>query len=231
MLKLIDRNRQIPGGLKFYLPHTKWSPRPWASLHEIAQSLYSHLQGNPQVLAQLNWPLDIRFLEDRIDEFNANICQQMGWGDYIQTAQGGAVPSNPFPLNPPPPPRSQFRKQIDAAVAGPKSMVEWLESGAQAVPNEQAAARALVCLDCPSHEKGDWTRFFTTAASEAIRTELNKRNDWKLSTPSDPDLEICGVCLCPMRLKVHMPIEIIRKRLTDQIKSELHEKCWIRNEP
>jgi hypothetical protein len=109
-------------------------------------------------------------------------------------------------------------------------LVEWLASGAEAVPQEKANARAAVCAKCPMNEKGDLLRFFTKPVSEAIRHALSLRSEWKLETPDDFRLGVCTACDCPMRLKVHIPIERIREKLKPEIKSRLHPDCWIPKE-
>jgi hypothetical protein len=100
MLRLNNRQQQIPNGLRYYLPQTKWASRPNASFNGIVEGLYRHLQGNPSVLKTLGWKLDFNFLADKVDEYNAKICEKMGWGGYIMEVGEEAVggqPKRPFP--------------------------------------------------------------------------------------------------------------------------------------
>jgi len=105
MVRLIKRD-QIPNGLSFYLAASRWSPRPNSSFQGIVESLYRHLQLNPTVLTQLGWQLDLGFLSDKVDEWNANLCQKMGWKQYIQEVAPavGGQPGRPFRRRPAPAP-------------------------------------------------------------------------------------------------------------------------------
>jgi hypothetical protein len=94
MVRLKDRNRQIPGGLTFYLPATRWRPREHSSFQGIVEALEHHLAANPTVAARLGWPADRRFIEGKVDEYNAMLCQAQGWTDYIMA--GGGQPARPF---------------------------------------------------------------------------------------------------------------------------------------
>jgi hypothetical protein len=71
-----------------------------------------------------------------------------------------------------------------------------------------------------------------TVASEAIRKQLEKVQDRKLSTPYDDKLNVCMVCFCPMKLKVHVPIASINHEMTDETRAALSavEPCWIPRE-
>ena len=118
MVRLIKRD-QIPNGLSFYLAATRWSPRPNSSFQGIVESLYRHLQLNPTVLSQLGWQLDLGFLSDKVDEWNANLCQKMGWKQYIQEVAPavGGQPGRPFRRRPDPPAIASAGSVAAAAIA------------------------------------------------------------------------------------------------------------------
>lgn len=113
---------------------------------------------------------------------------------------------------------------------GGATLVDWLESGAQAVPADQATERARICSECPLSDKGDWTRHFTGPVTEAIRVHLERRKSMQLSTPHDEVLGICSACLCPLKLKVHMPLANILDRMPDDVAQSLAPGCWILSE-
>jgi hypothetical protein len=96
MIRLKNRNVQIPNGLGFYLPATGWSPRKGSSFQGVADSLFVHLQANPAVVAKLGWKLDRNEIADRVDQFNAQVCEANGWTDYIYTVAAGGQPGRPF---------------------------------------------------------------------------------------------------------------------------------------
>lgn len=115
-------------------------------------------------------------------------------------------------------------------MAGADTLVDWIASGAEAVPGEKSAERALVCSSCPKNGQGDLLSYFTRPAAEAIRRTVQRKLEMQLTTPSDDTLGICTVCDCPLKLKVHLPIENIGKKLAAVTRSELPEWCWIRKE-
>ena len=106
-------------------------------------------------------------------------------------------------------------------------MVEWLRKGADAVEPEIATKRAAICATCINNGQGGLERYFTIAVSEAIRGELNRRNLMRLSTPYDDKLNVCEVCYCPLKLKVHLPLARVTNELAPDLKETLPPHCWI----
>ena len=214
-MQLRNRQRQIPNGIRFYIPQTKWVA-PGGSFSTIVDAVIAHRKLNPW----LKQSIDRTTVENEVDQFNANLCAQMGWHDYIT----GGDPSPPLP------PAPSIGQRLAAVGAGAKVVVEWIASKEEAVPAEKANARAAVCAKCPMNEKGDLLSIFTVPATEAIRLALSQRSGWNLSTPDDYRLGVCNACDCPMRLKVHMPIDRIRSKLKPEQKARLHASCWIPTE-
>lgn len=215
-MQLRNRQKQIPNGLFFYEPMTKWRSAG-GSFSSIVDQLIAHRIANPW----LNKPTERPAVENEVDIFNAKVCEANGWTDYIV----GGDPSPPFHLPPP-----SLGQRLANVAAGAEVLIEWIESGAQAVPAEKAAARAAVCAVCPMNQKGDLMAYFTKPVAEAIRRALSQRSDWNLTTPDDFRLGVCTGCDCPMRLKVHMPIERIRSKLKPEVQARLHATCWIPKE-
>jgi hypothetical protein len=222
------KNRAIspPNGWTFYLPQTKWVPRPNSSFQGVTEALYHHLRGNPHVLKQLGWPLELPFIAEKIDDFNAKVCEANGWTDYISTEAAGGRPAvAPFPF-----PTAEGLRSLRRVAAGGELLVEWLSSGAEAVSGQLSEARASVCAGCEKNEPGALSNFFTRAASESIRRALNLRREWKLETTQDEKLGVCAACLCPLRLKVHIPLDRILPKLDEETKGQLVPNCWIKTE-
>src|SRR5690349_15273690 len=99
MPRLKDRNRQTPGGHKFYDPVLKYRSRPWASIDDIARGLVQARLGNPALTQQHGWSTDFNTVALEVEQTIARHCEQMGWREYIQAdVPGGdqASPSN-FP--------------------------------------------------------------------------------------------------------------------------------------
>jgi hypothetical protein len=231
MARLKNRQLQIPGGLKFFQPETRWQPPAFASFNVIVQNLITHRNANPGLRDSKGWATDQTAVENEVDEFNARICEQMGWTEFIQAQVGGA----PAPFIPAPSLIDQSKLNAAAGAvkkiwAGVRTLNDWLESEEPAVSDVQSAARAAVCAVCPKNVPGDFSTWFTKPASEAIRLQLEKVKNRKLSTPSDELLNVCDVCLCPMKLKVHTPMKYVNAHLTQGILDELasaNSNCWI----
>lgn len=217
--RLIDRNKQVPNGMFFYEPRTKWKTRPWASFNQIVDDVIAHRNQN----AWLGLPVDRPTVEFQVDSFIAEICARMGWNQYITQSDGSPPP--PLPVRPP-----SLGSRLGNVAAGAEANVEWLKSGAEAVPKQVAEGRAAVCLRCEMNGKGGLERFFTVPLANAIRHAYAQRREWKLETAYDNQLGVCEACNCPLKLKVHFPINIVRSKLTDAAKAALWEQCWIRLE-
>lgn len=219
MSRLKNRQMQIPNGLKFYEPSTKWEPPPFQSFDIIVNTLIAHRKGNPHLIQKNGWTLDYENVANEVDAYNTRLCQQMGWTDYIMD---GGPPAPPPSFIPPPPNR------LESVAAGAKTVVEWLRNGAEAVPAELSVRRAAVCAECPKNVSGDWTSWFTVPVSEGIRAALNLRSQWNLSTPHDDKLNVCEVCLCPIKLKLHLPLADILAKMKPQTLAALPDWCWIK---
>lgn len=220
---------QIPNGLTFYIPEVNWRPRQFSSFNGIVDAVYHLVLGNPAL--QAKYPTDRTAVEDMVDEYNANICAQNGWSDYI------ALPQQDSPIPKGSPQRQQILLQSlrNAAakakelVAGAKSLREWVDSGDPPVPTEQSAKRAAICAACPQNEQGDFTKWFTVPAAELVRRQLQVLQEKQLSTPDDDKIQMCMACSCPLRLKVHTPIGYVTKALSPEARERLKngKDCWI----
>lgn len=229
MPRLKDRNRQIPEGHFFYVPETRWRSTPWASFDTIVTEVIQHRLGNPALAAKFNWSTDRATVENEVDSFNANVCLQMNWLNFVVDAGGAPPPKMKAPT------ASQLNSLLAAGAkakqlfAGIKTNAEWLDAGAPSVDKALAESRAQVCVQCPMNGEGDFTTWFTKPAAAAIKKHVEMLQEKKLSTSVDEKLNICTACLCPMKLKVHMPLEIIKNHLSDEVLDELRKApgCWI----
>lgn len=108
-------------------------------------------------------------------------------------------------------------------------MNDWLDSGTEAVTPIRSESRAAVCAACPVNGKGDFTQWFTQPAADAIKRQLEKVQSRKLSTSQDEKLNICTICLCPLKLKVHTPISFIKTHMSEGVLRDLEKApaCWI----
>lgn len=232
--RLLDRNKQIPYGLKFLQPETQWKPRTaFQSFNSIVTSLIAHRQSRPDLVKSKGWALDYDSVAAEVDAFNATICARHGWNNYISDGSGAEPPPKPQAL-------LQHEKSVIAAAAGKAKKIwggintlnEWIDSGAPPVAQLKAEDRASICAACPKNGKGDFTSWFTKPAADAITKQIEKLRAMKLNTSKDSQINICGVCLCPLKLKVHTPIGFIKAHMGHEVMAELRmiPNCWIPKE-
>lgn len=228
--RLKDRNRQIPHGLRFLQPETNWRPPRFASFMVIVGGLISHRRKHPDLASKHKWNLDPTAVANEVDEHNATYCAKMGWLDYVQTDEGAAPTPKPQAL------LAEEKNALSVAASrakkiwtGVKTLNEWIDSGTPPVETQKAEARAAICAACPKNGQGDFTSWFTKPAADMIAKQLQRLQGMKLSTPHDAKLNICEVCLCPLKLKVHTPINYIQTNLSPEIRTELSKvpRCWI----
>lgn len=221
MFRLLDRNRQIPHGLKFVLPEAKWESPPWASFETIVDAALQVGRANPYIAKKSNWPTSRKGWADMIDTYNAALCKAHGWDNFIVDDGTGQFPKPQSPHS-----LSQFAGE---AVAGAKVLAEMF--GPQGPIKDQALAdhRAEVCVTCPKHDTGDWTRFFTVPAQKLIMKLLGAVKDLNLTTHFDASLKVCTACHCPMKGKVWARTEHILKHMPAEDKAALDVNCWITN--
>jgi hypothetical protein len=225
MSRLKNRNKYIPNGFKFYDASLRWTSPPNASFQVICDGLRTARMANPGLSAARGLSTDPNVIAEEVDAFNSAICESHGWSDFITGSAGGAA-QVPFP-------QPQHRPALNVvrnAAVGSSILIEWISSGAEAVPQEQANRRAEICSRCPLNKKGDWTSWFTGPVSSAIKAALGKKNDFKLSTPFDEQLGVCEACSCPMSLKVFVPFDKFYPKMTQPAKDALDKNCWIKSE-
>lgn len=228
--RLLSRDKWIPYGFRFQQPEINWIAPRNISFDSLVRSIIAARLANPVQMAKHGWSTDYNHVAREADEFNARLCQSHGWKEYIMQSSHPVDPKF-HPLN-----QSAVLQSLrDAAarakelVQGAKTLVEWIDSGDSPVPQELAERRAAVCLQCPKNEPGDFTKWFTTPAAELIRRQVLRSQARSMTTAHDEKLNLCTACHCPLKLKVHVPIEWITKRLTDQQKAGLAQgkDCWI----
>lgn len=202
-------------------------------MDSIARSAINVINANPKLRDKLGWDLSLPAMTDRVDEFNAQMCIQLGQMQFVLPVGGQADPP-PFLGHPSQNPQDPSRLAAVAGSvkkiwAGIRTLNEWVDIGAPAVPAEQSAARAGTCAQCPKNTPGDFSSWFTKPAAEGIRRLLERVQGKNLTTPHDAQLNVCDVCLCPMKLKVHVPLEIIKSGTSDELAGELKRvpNCWI----
>ncbi len=120
--------------------------------------------------------------------------------------------------------------ELRKVIGGVGEPLEWLMKGIKPVEPGVAVSRAGTCVTCPKNGVGPLTEWFTKKAAWQIRRSLETRHKMNLTTPYDAALGVCEACYCPLPLKVHEPITLVRRRLREKTRKELWDRCWILRE-
>ena len=117
---------------------------------------------------------------------------------------GGADPKALRPTlrlpTPGTPPAGSVRSVVAKAVKitqGIGVLIDMLGSGAKAVAPELATQRASVCVQCPKNAKGNWLAYFTGPAAAKIKDYMELKNQMRLTTPYDAQLNVCRGMFMP----------------------------------
>jgi hypothetical protein len=94
----------------------------------------------------------------------------------------------------------------------------WMTSGTGYVEQEEAERRAEICAACPKNQ----TIEGCTACSNLVGTIsaiLGSR-----ATKYDVVLKGCAVCSCSNQAQVHIPLDVLKKGVTQNM--EFPDHCW-----
>ena len=237
-MRLRNRQRPLPNGISFYDPATKYQAPLHSTFTAQVDGTIAARVANPGVTKQFNLATDREAVEREVDYYLCTVAQRQGWNDFVdhtrQAVDGGLPNQAPFhrpgQFNATPNQNRQppaFVRKLQNVAGGSEVLVDWLASGAEAVPIVLAEKRAAICVKCPLNGHGGLEQIFTLPVAAAIRGALNLRREMRLETKSDDKLGTCEACDCPLKLKVHLPIDRIWTGLSDQQKASLDPGCWI----
>jgi len=106
-------------------------------------------------------------------------------------------------------------------------LLDWLGDGGKAVEHSLAESRSKVCETCPENRAPLWWEWALDPIADCIRNRLEVKNQMNMRVTNEERLNMCRVCGCCLRLKVHTPLRHIVDN-TDREKFPAH--CWIRSE-
>jgi hypothetical protein len=222
-MRLLSRAKFPPGGFRFLIPQLNWSISPWISFDAARDQIIAIRKANPYQTQVNGWSTDPETVGNELEDYNVKVCQEMGWTNFITAGNALPLPkTNPL---------LQLNQSAHRVVAGVETIREWEISGGNLVPQDLAEARAQTCSQCPKNGSGDLLSIFTEPAAALIKKQLEVRNNMKIQTRFDPVLGVCDACACPLKLKVHCPLEIINAKIRPQDRAALHPDCWILKEP
>jgi hypothetical protein len=227
MPRLKDRSVLPPGGLRYYCPQTNWFPTPHASFEDTVAQIIAHRKANPHLAQRHSWATDRDSVALELDNHNTKICLEMNWRQYVAHDN---PPEGPTAIHPGGFTDKQISGSLSAVkrlAAGAALLMDWEESGLPPVDRELAQKRAVTCVTCPLNSKDELSSWFTFPVASAIKSRLSRLHALNLTTLYDEKLNVCSACLCPLRLKIWTPVELIAKRLKPEVMAGLHPQCWI----
>lgn len=121
-------------------------------------------------------------------------------------------------------------RRVRGLASGLKTLSDWVGDGCVPVPETVANRRSMVCVECPMNSDGDALDSVTGAIGEAIRDQTIVRNSIGVGNKYEDKIRTCLACRCHLPLKVWVPIETIRNRMSDDQLAALDPRCWITNE-
>ncbi len=222
MVRLKSRRECPPSGFLVTIGQLNQTKQFWA-FNQAADWFQEIARANPS----LGLPTDRLAAENFVDQQNALRCLTIPGADSYIRGEGGQSVRETKKSATLLKPIVAVADKVRLLTAGRALLADWDEQGAVPVSPVESNRRAAICAGCPENQAGDLTRWFTVPASEAIRRQIEEVQDLDLKTTHDEQLHICQACLCPLRLKVHVPLDLIRKHLSAQAKSGLDARCWI----
>lgn len=125
--------------------------------------------------------------------------------------------------------KSPGMNRLQQLVQGKRVLHDWLGEGGIPVPINVAQARADVCNDnCPKNYHGSW--LWNIATSMAIASQMKLRRIMGLKLNGEKTLDVCEVCGCVLKLKVHVPFEHIYRHMSLEQFSSFPPNCWMLKE-
>jgi hypothetical protein len=211
-----------PGGFTYTQPETKMEFRQYLPLRDQAAAVADHRKANALPRATLS---------EAMQDIENWTCQRLNndpeW--CIAPAQKKTSPL------------LRFGKRLVEAVAvaaesvekaavGARIIYEWWGEGGRPVDPALAQSRADICLGCP---KNSTEKTWLSGLSENAREQLQLRSNLKMTVNREEELGVCTVCECPLKLKVHTPLEHLAPNTPEGVLADLDKvdgPCWLRDE-
>jgi hypothetical protein len=224
--RLKSRTQSPPNGFLYRQALTGWEnfkvcPSSQWDFQLLCNELQKHRLANPKY----RLITDMTAIQNEVDAKNAERVAAIPGGELYVVSTDVPASFHQAPIR-----SSPVLAAVKAISVGAKTILDFEDSGESPVAYGQALERAQVCVSCPQNELGDLSRFFTIPASERIRKQLERAHEMKLTTPVDTQLNVCGACLCPLKLKVWFPLKFIAAHMSEDVKVKLDSKCWILKE-
>lgn len=113
---------------------------------------------------------------------------------------------------------------LGAVKQGTMTLLGWFAGGAQKVSREEVETRSAICATCQFNQlPGECQSCGASALYDIINRIVGGE-----SYPSDNQLNACTVCLCSLKAKVRLPLDLLQKHMSDEQKTRLPAHCWLK---
>lgn len=244
MARLKNRNNGVPGGFRFRQPqiNPKWE-LPISARQDFrmaVDTVYRLRASNEAASNQYGLSLDKNVIADEVDAYTAEGLARQGtkFAHFLAPAPAPAFFDIPKTW-----PSQQRIQNVAAAVggvkrtaAGIKLVMDWLGSGLKPVDKALAESRATNCAmrkngkPCPKNGDPNWLQRVDAMIANQIKSLVEVKNDLKLATSRDAQLQTCTSCDCFLKLKVWTPLNHILDNTTEEVKKKLDPDCWVLHE-
>ena len=91
-----------------------------------------------------------------------------------------------------------------------------------------AGIRPISSTERTRKQKSLDLRDVTEPVAKMLRLKLTKLHAMNLTTDYDSKLGVCDICVCPLALKSHSPLDLILKHTNEKTMSEFPDNCWVK---
>lgn len=114
-------------------------------------------------------------------------------------------------------------RRASTYIKGVDIIRDWLGNDGVVVEQSLSQFRANICLECPENQQGGK---LAESVANAVKEHLELKNNLELRVVGEKSLKRCNVCLCELRLKVHVPLTIIKRHMTPTEFEKYPAHCW-----
>ena len=199
-----------PGLFRYRVPETGYFSKDWYSWNDLEDDVVRNYRVN-----HLPVPTDLRQL------MTDYLCKQLPEG-WCRDGNRGFVGFVRGLLH-------EFQRILQGTI----TLSDWmLSEGAKRVDDSEAMRRASICQKCPFNQP-------PIGCSSCSIAALNKIVEKFLggqSMPLDSQLESCMICGCHLRVKVRVPMDVLKRHIKPEQMLQFppaHESfvgCWLREQ-
>lgn len=214
---LKNRQQAIPGGFDWNEPKTGWTYRSdvFATTRD---AIIAHRMANPQHKLRT----DPEFVEYEMEQrYEAKLRAMPGGEQWLILAPADSPP----PVFRKPRSRGGPAVALSNAKAGISLFLDAFGPSLKTVPSNISESRSKICAVCPENKS---MSAVIHAAGDGLKMLLEAKGEMKLKTSNDEKLEDCAVCLCNLKVKVHVVLPYILQKTTDEQMQNFPPNCWIK---